>query len=100
MTNVQEFAPNGWIADGPLARAMGLAFTTPMTIVKLSSCSVWVEGPVPLPFETLRGLAELGPICYAVAASARPGPRSWTNWRSRAIRCSQKCYSFTGGPAP
>lgn len=71
MTDLQEFAPNVWIADGPLVRDMGLDFTTRMTIVKLSDGSVWVSSPVPVAFDTLKRITELGPVRYLVAATPR-----------------------------
>ena len=71
MTDLQEFAHNVWIADGPLVLDMGLLFTTRMTIVKLSDGSVWVESPVPVPFETLKHITELGPVRYVLAATPR-----------------------------
>lgn len=71
MTDLQEFAPNVWVADGPLVFDMGLEFTTRMTIVKLSDGSMWLDSPVPVPFDTLKRITELGPVRYLVAATPR-----------------------------
>ena len=71
MPDIQAFAPNVWIVDGPRVRDMGVMFTTRMTIVKLSDGSLWVDSPVPVPFETLKGITELGPVRYLVAATPR-----------------------------
>jgi hypothetical protein len=71
MSAIQPFAESLWIVDGPNVRDMGIMFTTRMTIVKLSDGSVWVESPVPLPFVTLKQIAELGPIRYIVATTQR-----------------------------
>jgi len=35
-SDIQAFAPNVWIVDGPRVRDMGVMFTTRMTIVQLS----------------------------------------------------------------
>ena len=68
---LQSFTKDVWIADGPNVYDMGFMFTTRMTIVKLSTGSVWVESPVPLRFETLKCITELGPVKYLVAATQR-----------------------------
>jgi Domain of unknown function (DUF4336) len=71
MAGIQEFAKNVWIADGPLVRDMGFIFTTRMTIVRLSDGSVWVSSPVPVSFDTLERITELGPVRYLLAATPR-----------------------------
>ena len=71
MPDIQAFAPNVWIVDGPRVRDMGVMFTTRMTIVKLSDGSLWVDSPVPVPFETLKGITELGRC--AILSSRPPG---------------------------
>ena len=71
MPDIQAFAPNVWIVDGPRVRDMGVMFTTRMTIVKLSDGSLWVDSPVPVPFETLKGITEMGLVRYLVAATPR-----------------------------
>ena len=71
LPDIQAFAPNVWIVDGPRVRDMGVMFTTRMTIVKLYDGSLWVDSPVPVPFETLTGITELGPVRYLVAATPR-----------------------------
>jgi hypothetical protein len=68
---LQAFAKNVWIADGPDVRDMGIMFTTRMTVVKLTDGSVWVESPVPVSFDTLQRITELGPVRYIVAATPR-----------------------------
>ena len=69
--SVHAFAPNVWIIEGPNVRDMGVLFTTRMTVVKLANGSVWVDSPVPVPFETLQCITELGPVSYLVAATPR-----------------------------
>jgi Domain of unknown function (DUF4336) len=68
---LQAFAKNVWIVDGPNVRDMGVMFTTRMTVVKLADGSIWVESPVPIPFDTLTSISELGPIRYLIAATPR-----------------------------
>lgn len=70
-SGMQAFADNVWIVDGPNVRDMGVMFTTRMIVVKLASGSVWVDSPVPVPFETLQRITELGPVRYLVAATPR-----------------------------
>ncbi len=71
MPELRAFAKNVWIADGPDVRDMGVMFTTRMTIVKLADGSCWVESPVPVSFDTLKDITELGPVKYLVAATPR-----------------------------
>ena len=70
-SGMQAFAQNVWIVDGPNVRDFGVLFPTRMTIVSLSDGSVWVDSPVPVPFETLKRIPELGPVRYLVAATPR-----------------------------
>lgn len=71
MPSMQAFAQNVWIVDGPNVRDMGVMFTTRMIVVKLANGSLWVDSPVPVPFETLQRITELGPVSYLVAATPR-----------------------------
>ena len=71
MSDIQEFAQNVWIVDGAPVRDMGVMFTTRMVVVKLSSGSLWIESPVPLPGDTLKKITALGPVMYLVAGTPR-----------------------------
>ena len=71
MADLQLFAENVWIADGPKVWDTGILFTTRMTMVKLADGSIWIESPVPVSFDTLQRIAELGPIKYLLAATPR-----------------------------
>ena len=71
MPDIVAFAPNVWIVDGPRVRDMGVLFTTRMTVVQLANGSLWVDSPVPVSFETLTRITELGPVRYLVAATPR-----------------------------
>ena len=71
MPDLQSFAKNLLIVDGPPVRDMGLAFTTRMAVVRLSDGSLWVNSPVSVPFDTLKSITELGPVRYLLAATPR-----------------------------
>jgi len=71
MPDLQAFAKNLLIIDGPPVRDMGVIFATRMTIVKLSDGSLWVNSPVSVPFDTLKRITELGPVRYLLAATPR-----------------------------
>jgi hypothetical protein len=71
MPGLQVFAQNVWVVKGPDVRDTGVMFTTRMTVVKLSNGSVWVDSPVPVSFDMLKCITELGPMRYLVAATPR-----------------------------
>jgi hypothetical protein len=71
VTDLQAFAENVWIADGPLVRDMGVWFTTRMSVVKLINGSLWVNSPVSVSPNTLQRIMALGPVRYLVAATPR-----------------------------
>jgi Domain of unknown function (DUF4336) len=68
---LHEFAENIWIVEGPDVRDMGIMFTTRMVIVKLTDGSLWVDSPVPVPFDTLSNISKLGSVRYIIAATPR-----------------------------
>lgn len=47
MPDLQPFASDFVIVDGPLVRDMGVMFTTRMAVVKLCDGSLWVNSPSP-----------------------------------------------------
>jgi hypothetical protein len=71
MSALQSFAQNIWTVEGPIVWDMGLELPTRMAIVKLSDSSLWVSSPVPVSFETLKSITELGPVRYLIAATPR-----------------------------
>jgi hypothetical protein len=71
MDDIQAFAENVWIVGGPPVRDMGEWFTTRMTVVKLSSGSMWLNSPVAVPPGTLDRIKEMGAVRYLVAATPR-----------------------------
>jgi glyoxylase-like metal-dependent hydrolase (beta-lactamase superfamily II) len=70
-SGLQKFGENIWIIDGLPVRDMGVMFTTRMVVVRLSSGSLWVDSPVALPPDTLKRIADLGPVRYILAATPR-----------------------------
>ena len=71
MSDMQAFAQNVWIVDGPNVRDFGVMFPTRMIVVSLANDSLWLDSPVPVPFDTLKRITELGPVSYLVAATPR-----------------------------
>ena len=71
MPDMQAFAPNVWIIDGPTVRDFGILFPTRMTVVSLADGSLWIESPVSVPFEMLQRITEWGPVRSLVAATPR-----------------------------
>jgi hypothetical protein len=71
VSELQLFADNVWIADGPSVRDFGVLFTTRMTVVRLSDGSLWVSSPVAASAATLDHVTWLGPVKYLVAGTPR-----------------------------
>jgi len=71
MSDLQAFAENVWIVEGPNVRDFGVMFTTRMTVVRLSGGLLWVNSPVSVPSDTLKRITGLGPVRYLVAGTPR-----------------------------
>jgi hypothetical protein len=71
MEEIHKFAKDIWLVEGPIVPDTGVLFTTRMTIVRLSSGSIWISSPVPVSFATLKWISELGDVRYLVAATPR-----------------------------
>ena len=96
--------------DGPPVRDMGFIFTTRMTVVRLSDGSL-ANLPVPLAFDALKRMAELGAAGYLVAATPRhvrrlaawhtlfPEAQLWVGQlpRSPSSRRGRACNPCPGG---
>ncbi len=67
MPDLQSFAENVSIVDGPPVRAVGIPFPTRMIIVKLADGSLWVNSPVSVSSEMLGRIKASGPVRYLVA---------------------------------
>jgi hypothetical protein len=70
-SELQAFSKNIWIVNGPDVRDFGVMFTTRMVIVRLTDGSLWINSPVPVPFDTLKCITALGPVKFIVAATPR-----------------------------
>ena len=97
VSTLQKFDENIWIVDGPEVRDMGILFTTRMVIIKLQDGSLWIDSPVPVSFETLKEINNLGPIRYIIAATPRHVWRlaSWHTLFPRAQLWVAKPTLFT-----
>jgi Domain of unknown function (DUF4336) len=67
MPELQTFAENVSIIDGPIVHTMGIPFPTRMVIVKLADASLWLNSPVSVPPNLLERIMALGPVRYLVA---------------------------------
>ena len=65
---MNEFAPNLWIADGPVVDFYGLPYPTRMVIIRLNSGCSWVWSPVQIN-DALAAEVEVkaGPVKYIVS---------------------------------
>jgi hypothetical protein len=71
---MDEWRPVGdglTVVEGPIVRDLGMPFPTRMTVAVLTDGSLWLESPVPVTYETLTRLTELGPIRYLIANTPR-----------------------------
>lgn len=68
---IREFAKDIWLVEGSIIPDMGILFTTRMTVVRLSNRSLWISSPVPVSFNTLKWISELGDVRYLLAATPR-----------------------------
>jgi hypothetical protein len=59
------------VVEGPIVKDFGMPFPTRMTVAVLADGSLWLESPVPVTYETLTRLTELGPVRYLVANTPR-----------------------------
>ena len=85
MPDLQPFAKNLRIFDGPNVRDMGFMFTTRMAVVTLSDGSLWVNSPVSVP--SIRSNAS--PNWGRSDTSLRQRPGMSGGWR-RGTRCFPK----------
>jgi glyoxylase-like metal-dependent hydrolase (beta-lactamase superfamily II) len=97
MSDLSAFAENVWIVEGPSVRDMGVMFTTRMTIVRLCNGSLWVDSPVSVLSETLKRIAELGPVRYLVTGTPRHVWRltAWHTLLSEAEVWAPRPTAFT-----
>ena len=67
MSELQAFAQNIFILDGPPVRPFGVAFPTRMIIAKLEDGSLWVNSPVTVAHTVLERIRQLGIVRHLVA---------------------------------
>ena len=67
MESLRRFAPDVWIAEGPIVRTFGFPFPTRMILVKLADGNVWINSPVVASPEEMESITDLGPVKYLVA---------------------------------
>ena len=88
MRDLEKFAENVSIIDGPPVRVIGIPLSTRMIVVKLATGLLWVNSPVSVPLEVLDRIAASGPVRYLVA----PTKLHSGDWKS-GMRCfpAQSC---------
>lgn len=64
---LKEFAPQLYVADGPVVSFYGFPYPTRMAVVRLSDGGVWVWSPVALTPEIERSVEDLGPVRHLVS---------------------------------
>jgi hypothetical protein len=57
---LRPFGEQVWLVDGPKVRDFGILFTTCMVVMKLASGAIWVNSPMPAPFDLLKRMVEFG----------------------------------------
>lgn len=67
MSDLEVFAENIFLMDGPPVHAAGIPFPTRMIIVKLADGKLWVNSPVHVPDEAKERILALGPVQYLVS---------------------------------
>jgi len=68
---IEEFAEDVWIVEGPNVRDLGVGFMTRMVVTRLSDGSLFVDSPVSVSFDTLKRVTALESVKYHVAATPR-----------------------------
>ncbi len=61
-SELREFGPSIFIADGPVVSFFGFPYPTRMAVVKLSDESVWVWSPVALTDKLADAVESMGPV--------------------------------------
>jgi hypothetical protein len=69
MPNLEKFAENLWMVDGPSVRNFGIPLPTRMIVIRLTDGTLWVNSPVSTPTHELDRIKALGPVRYLVAPS-------------------------------
>lgn len=64
---LESFAANVWIANGPYARLSGFSFPTRMVVIKLDDGSLWVWSPIEPTAALFEQVDALGPVAHLVS---------------------------------
>lgn len=64
---MRQLAENLFVVDGPNVPFMGCAFSTRMTVIRLSDARLWIHSPIPLNTALKQWLAGLGDVTYLIA---------------------------------
>jgi len=67
MSDLEAFAENIFLMDGPPVHAAGIPFPTRMIIVQLADGALWVNSPVHVTEEAKEQISDLGPVKYLVS---------------------------------
>ncbi len=70
MSELLQFGPEIWIADGPVASFYGFPYPTRMAVIRLSDGSLFVWSPVALSDSLRNSVHMLGPIGHLVSPNA------------------------------
>jgi uncharacterized protein DUF4336 len=68
--SLQQFGPEIWIADGPVASFYGFPYSTRMAVIRLSDGSLFVWSPVELVGSLRASIDVIGPVRYLVSPNA------------------------------
>ncbi|MFY9989089.1 MAG: DUF4336 domain-containing protein [Chthoniobacterales bacterium] len=67
MPNLEEFAEDLWMIDGPSVHNFGIPLPTRMIVIRLTDGALWLNSPVSTPVKELDRIKALGSVRYLVA---------------------------------
>lgn len=67
MPNLEEFAEDLWMIDGPPVHNFGIPLPTRMIVVRLTDGALWLNSPVSTSVKELDRIKALGLVKYLVA---------------------------------
>ena len=72
MSELLQFGPEIWIADGPVVSFYGFPYPTRMSVIRLSDGSLFVCSPVALSDSLRAAIDALGAVRHLVSPNALP----------------------------
>src|ERR1700733_5717515 len=72
MSELLQFGPELWIADGPVVSFYGFPYPTRMSVIRLSDGSLFVCSPVALSDSLRAAIDALGAVRHLVSPNALP----------------------------